>query len=196
MELSYLNLNLYQDRPRKPNELYVSTLSICPRKEFFSYFYRPAQLVKSDEALAGEYIHKLIQEHLRQYGYEIEKQVIHELKDNFKLVGRIDAINSDHLIEIKTVKRFVDFNVDYWFMQINTYMHLAGVKRAKLLVVERPTGQIFMKEIEYDKEKAEGVLSLAEQVVDAIKSMDFSILPKCNDYRCKHCEFNIICRRT
>jgi len=196
MDLSYLSLEeVYHDKPRKPNELYVSVLAVCPRKEFFSYFYRPAQLVKSDEVLAGEYIHKVIQEQLRQHGYEIEKDVSCDLKDGFKLVGRIDAINSDHIIEIKTVKKFIDFNVNHWFIQVNMYMHLSGIGKAKLLVVERPTGQMFVKDIEYDKEKAEGVLSLAEKVVDAIKSADFTILPKCNDYRCKYCEFSIICKK-
>ena len=196
MDLDYLSLEeVYQDKPRKPNELHVSVLAVCPRKEFFSYFYRPARLVKSDEVLAGEYIHKVIQEQLRQRGYEIEKIFSCDLKDGFKLVGRVDAINGDHIIEIKTVKKFIDFNVNHWFIQVNMYMHMSGTGKAKLLVVERSTGQMFVKDIEYDREKAEGVLSLAGEVVDAIKSRDYSTLPKCNDYRCKNCDFNIICKK-
>jgi len=187
--------DIYYDKSRKPNELYVSILTFCPRKEVLSYYFKPAQYVKSDEILAGEYLHKVIQEQLKQQGYEVEKGVSYELKDDFKLVGRIDAVNSDHIIEIKTVKKFIDFNVNYWFTQVNMYMHMSGIRKAKLLVVERPTGQMFMKEIDYDKEKAEGVLSLAEQVVDAIKNADFTIIPRCNDYRCKYCEFNIICKK-
>ena len=195
LDIIDLSDSIYSDRPRKAGELYVSTLSLCLRKEFFLYFYRPSQIYKSDEILAGEYLHKIIQNELRQHGYEIEKAVSCELKDNFKLVGRIDAINSNHLIEIKTVKKFIDFNVSHWFLQINTYMHLAGVKKAKLLVVERPTGQMFVKDIDYDKEKAEEMIHLAEEVVDAIKNKDYTVLPRRNNYLCRCCEFNIICKR-
>ena len=186
---------VYREGVRRQFEIYVSTISVCPRKEFFSYFYRPAQLYKSDEALAGEYIHRVIQEQLRRKGYEVEKEVSCDLKDGFKLVGRVDAMNNEHIIEVKTVKKFVDFNVNHWYIQVNTYMHISGVHKAKLVVVERPTGKIFIKDIEYNKDMAEGLITLAEQVVDAIKNADFTILPKCNDSRCKYCEFNIICKK-
>jgi len=45
---------VYREGVRRQFEIYVSTISVCPRKEFFSYFYKPAQLYKSDEALAGD----------------------------------------------------------------------------------------------------------------------------------------------
>ena len=186
---------VYREGVRRQFEIYVSTISVCPRKEFFSYFYRPAQLYKSDETLAGEYIHRVIQEQLRRKGYEVEKEVSCDLKDGFKLVGRVDAMNNEHIIEVKTVKKFVDFNVNHWYIQVNTYMHISGVHKAKLVVVERPTGKIFIKDIEYNKDMAEGLITLAEQVVDAIKNADFTILPRCNDSRCKYCEFNIICKK-
>jgi len=193
--LDLSRIKLFEDTPRKPNELHISTLCYCPRKEFFSYFFKPAIQVLRDDVLAGKYIHRIIQDQLEQMGYKVEVEVSLDLKDNFKLVGRIDAANPDHIVEIKTVRELYSPVLIQWILQVNTYMHITGIKKAILLIVERQTGEIHQREIEYDSNKAEEVLNLAEEVIKAIKMKDFSHLPKCQDNWCKYCSFKMFCRK-
>ena len=90
--LDLSRIKLFEDTPRKPNELHISTLCYCPRKEFFSYFFKPAIQVLRDDVLAGKYIHRIIQDQLEQMGYKVEVEVSLDLKDNFKLAMQLILI--------------------------------------------------------------------------------------------------------
>lgn len=187
--------DIYVIKPRKPYEIHVSTLVICLRGEFFNYFFQPSQQVQSDEVLAGKLIHLVIQNKLSKNGYNIECRIEYDLDSPWKLVGRVDAMNNEEIIEIKTTKRFIDFNVPYWFDQINTYMHITGVSKGKLIVIERPTGRIFQKEVEYNEESANKIIDLANSLIKAIESKDVSKLPIFNDFRCKYCYYSWLCSK-
>lgn len=169
------------------NKLSISDLSFCPRKAFFSYFYRPYGYVKPNTT-----IHEVILSKLENDGYKIEVPVSYYLKDGFKLVGRVDAVGRDHIIEVKTVKEF-DFNIrPYWLAQVNMYMHILSLHSAKLLIVDRSARQVFSCNITYNKKIVEEMLELGKQVINAIKLKDFTIIPKSNN--CQYCHFNIICK--
>lgn len=169
-------------------KIYITDLAYCPRKAFFSYFYKPKRYYSYSYE---NKIHKIILNKLEQDGYDIEVPVSLRVGE-FKLVGRVDAVADDHIVEVKTVKEF-DFKVkDYWLAQVNMYMHILNLSKAKLIIVERSTGNVFSTNINYNQEKALCLLDVAYQVVDAIKSKNFKNLPKQTE-NCAHCSFNIIC---
>jgi hypothetical protein len=159
---------LYAQRPRKPKELWISGLVFCPRMEYFGYYFMPQVRTINEAALAGIFIHRLIQEKLKEDGYEIEKRIEYDLGDGWKLIGKIDAVNSDHVIEIKTTRDLSKDLQPHWISQANLYAYLVDLDRYILLVVNKLTGEYVEHEFSTDEDKAKEDLLRAEMLKECI----------------------------
>jgi len=184
--------DIYKPVKRNPYELWASILAFCPLKEFLCYKYQPNTLFVKDSLLAGRFIHLLLQKMLEERGYKLEHKVVYSLFGKWVLAGRIDAINSNEVVEIKTVKTF-DGLKKYWVDQITLYMHMSNIHNGKIVVIERSTGKIVEYEIKYDESRAKKLIEIAKIVAKALVKEDITLVPCAKDERCKHCEFNFIC---
>jgi len=159
--------------------------------EYLSYFFVPRVRTVSESALAGILIHRIIQEDLKKKGYEIEKRVEYDLGDGWKLVGKIDAVNSDHVIEIKTTKDLNKGIQPHWLSQANLYAYLAGLDKYVILVINKLTGEYVENEYSTDKNKAEEDLIRAEMLKECI--INKKIPEGRKDWCKKYCEFAVLC---
>jgi len=182
---------LYLNHHRKPKELWISNLTFCPRREYFSY-HLPTVRKFTDTALAGILLHRLIQEQLCKEGYIIEERIEYDIGNGWKIVGRVDALKLDHLVEIKTTLDYSKELQDHWISQANLYAYILNLSKFIIIVVERPTGYYQRFEFETNKEKAEELIDLAKTVRDCIVNR---VLPKGRiDWCLKFCEFSIFCK--
>lgn len=187
------NVKIFRRKYKNHTTIPISLFVYCPRKAFFNYYLKGVEYVGKDYLLAGNYIHEKILNELKRVGYEIEKEVEYRLPFGFRLLGIVDAVNNDHVIEIKSVKYFTTFDKQHWFDQLNLYMYILNVKKGLLVVVDRMTGEKHFKEYELDEKRAKELINLAEEVAKAITLKNPSLLPRHNDYRCKYCSANWVC---
>jgi len=184
--------DIYKGVKRNPYELWASSLVFCPLKEFLSYKYQPNNIFIQDGLLAGKFIHLLLQKEFENKGYKLEYRVTYPLFGRWILVGRIDAINSKEIIEIKTISTFNGLR-KHWIDQIILYMHMSNIHSGKIVVIERATGKITEYKVEYDENKAKRLIEIAKIVAKALVKGDITLVPSVDDERCKYCEFSFVC---
>ena len=184
--------DIYRGVKRNPYELWASSLVFCPLKEFLSYKYQPNTLFVQDSLLAGKFIHLLLQKEFENKGYKLEFRVVYPLFGKWVLVGRIDAINSKEVVEIKTVSTFNGLKKQ-WIDQTILYMHMSNIHSGKIVVIERATGKITEHKVEYDENRAKRLIELAKIVAKALVKGDITSVPSVDDERCKYCEFSFVC---
>ena len=176
---------------RKPKEIWISQLVFCPRLEYLSYFFMPRVRTVTEATLAGILIHRMIQDDLKNKGYEIEKRIEYDLGEGWKLVGKVDALNSDHVIEIKTTKDLTKDVQSHWISQANLYTYIVGLDTYVILIVNKLTGEYVEREFKVDKDRAEEDIARAEMLKECI--INKKIPEGRKDWCKKYCEFAIIC---
>jgi len=184
-------LDLYTNHTRKPKELWVSNLAPCPRYEFFHYKFRLAPKM-SDAILSGIFLHRLVQEKLKEEGYEVEKRVEYDLGDGWKLVGRVDAVK-DVVVEIKTTNDYTKDIPEHWVLQANFYAWVLGTDKYIILIIDKPTGHYQEVKFDVDEGKAMELVERGKVVKEGIVSK--SIPDGRCDWCLKYCEFSVICER-
>ena len=181
--------NLYSERKRKPKELWISNIVFCQRFEFLNYVFGSSSKI-TDSTLAGIYLHTLIQSYLEKNGYEIEKRVEIDIGDEWKLIGRADAVK-DVVIEIKTTNNYHDVK-DYWIAQANIYAYILNRPKFEILVIDKNTGCYSTYRFKTDNNLAKKTIAAAINVKNCIikNKPPTGRMDSCVDF----CEFGHLCK--
>jgi len=78
----------------------------------------------------GTLLHEAYCARLKNQGYEIEKEV-YKTYENYLLIGKVDAINEEEVIEIKTGKN----PQLIYLMQLGIYMNMCNRQKGKLIMI-------------------------------------------------------------
>jgi len=111
------------DRPRTPYTIHVSALPFCLRKEFFNVRFH-ASPASSTSAVVGRVWHLAVQHLDVLQGCEFERPVEAELKNGYRLSGKIDAYDPKNRVvyEFKFAERLSSSELDgLYFAQANAY---------------------------------------------------------------------------
>lgn len=96
---------------------YVTEIIRCPDFEFGRF-------------RMGELVHEAYCSRLKKNGYEVEKDV-YKVYGDYLLLGRVDAINEEEVVEIKTGKN----PQVIWLMQLGIYMNMCERERGRLVMI-------------------------------------------------------------
>ncbi len=95
--------------------------------------------------------HLIFEEILKEMGYKTEQQILVNL-GSFRLAGTPDAVNEDHVIEIKTCNRLPDQAYSHHVMQLNAYLGMTSKKQDYLIYICKRDGNVRIFEVKYDEE--------------------------------------------
>lgn len=166
----------------KPKDTFwVSDLYSCRKKVNFRRENK-IEVAFSDDFSAksraiGILIHKGLQEYLKEDDYEIEKKIVKEI-DDYKIVGKVDAINDEEVLEIKYQKSFKGANKHH-ILQLSTYLNMTGLKHGTI---------IYITPFKFTDVSVDSVID--DDYIRFLINNDFSPF---GDWECSYCEYNGIC---
>ena len=164
---------------KQDNEIWVSELVQCKQKSTFAkqfYFLFTIE----PRLILGEIVHRGFLEWLKEeFGYNIEVEVKTEF-EGYVISGRVDAMNSDEVIEVKYAADVKDNQpYEHHVQQLRIYMWITQAKRGKLLYI---TPQRILEFEVTTPMRDDEVLML----IDNWKSPRY-------EWECKYCSFSRIC---
>ena len=182
------------ERPRTPKSIHVSALPFCLRKEFFSIRFNaspepvPAMVAGKINHLAIKYLDFF------NPGDRFEVELIHELKDGYRLSGRADVITSEgYVYEFKFTKRLDSEELDpLYFAQANAYAYMANCAYFTVVKVHRDRYDVKTLAGETDEGAFNALKQRAIQLIDCLEQ---NVIPQGPEleWECKNCVYNIVC---
>ncbi len=163
----------------EPNVIHVTELVQCRKKsEFFDKFKEVFTI--NPPILVGRFVHMGLQEWLKkEYNASVEVEFKKEL-GNCVVVGQVDAIVRDWIVEIKYAQDVYDNKpYEHHILQVKLYLWLTDFEKGKLIYITPK------KLLEFDiteKPTDDEVWML----YDTWKSPMW-------DWECSYCPFNQIC---
>lgn len=126
----------------EPDVIHVSEVAGCLRK---AYYYRTLNLpVPPDKVVIltiGGLIHRVIQPELTELGYTCEAELRADMGP-FTLVGHADALNTEHVIELKSVTRMPREPYTHHLLQANAYAVMAEVPHFAVAYISKAGGYV------------------------------------------------------
>lgn len=156
----------------------------------FSYLY----LIQK----VGNVIHDIFQE---LYNFtEVEKTVVSE---KYKVKGRIDAIQSSNLYEIKSIDadKYDGKYQEVHYIQCNIYAHILTteydhkIENISIIYVLRNLKKVYVFDLAVDHELAKKYL---ERAPILLKALDNNKIPECigaSKEQCKYCSYKKYCEK-
>ena len=135
-------LRFYDD----PAVVHVGEVSGCLRRAWYNRVFGDRELrhlAKTKYVVLGLGLstHMVLEEVLREVGYAVERPLSADL-GGVTLVGTPDAVNGEHVIEIKTVSKTPQQPYPQHLLQANAYMALTGAPQAYIVYINKRSGDI------------------------------------------------------
>ena len=146
----------------------------CLRKAYYDRIRRRLPTPVEALKVLGSEVHTLLQDAMKEEGYDIEVKVRIEL-DQFKLVGRVDAVKYDEkgnaleAIEIKTSNGLKEHALDSHKLQLQAYLQILHAKCGYLVYIDRASGRVKVFKIRPDKYALRTVIERAKQLHEALE---------------------------
>ena len=199
--------------PPVERRIWVTSLSRCLRKTALSIYLNTYSPSKSWEARIGSALHGWLGEVVK--GAEFEVPVEYELRDGWKLVGRVDAVKGPYVLEFKFLgfeKKDRDSsrgkkNHDLehaepskeWVEQINAYMGMLEKERGYIYIFDRNGLEFRVFEVAFDEGLFRRFIKRAERVIEAVEELERGRFPTWistvgnKKWVCRSCPFRPIC---
>jgi hypothetical protein len=177
-----------------PHVYHISSLGYCPRSIFFD---KVAPTEESEDTksvfLIGNIFHEWIQNNLLE-GYKFEVEIEKKI-ESVVLRGRIDAINDEEIVELKTTNSlsYQRRPKEEHIVQINTYMGLTGIYKGKLVYIQKNDFDNKTFELKFNKslfdETIKKIIAIDKQITDNVEYKD--VIPRMspNCYWCKNKQY-------
>lgn len=191
---------------RKEGIYYPSAIGSCLRKQYYIY---TVERRPSSEKLAvfatGKGVHKAVAEALSASGIvkveseEVETKLI--VSKEVQLRGRMDIliveVNGEKVVvEVKSTSKLPENPYENHFLQLQTYLHAAKLKKGVLLYWDKRTGKIkafeVMRDEKYLGRVAERAVILHEYLKKRIPPPKEAVIEN-RLWECDLCEYNDIC---
>ncbi len=165
----------------------------CLRKAYYDRTRRrlptPAEALK----VLGTEVHTLLQDVLKEEGWDIEVGVSLNLGE-FKLVGRVDAVKGDEVIEIKTSNGLKDRALESHVLQLQAYMAVLHAKHGYIVYIDRASGRVRVFRVRPDRYALRIVIKRAKQLHEALANHR-ALPPKHAGAWCALCAYRWNCLR-
>ncbi|WP_367884131.1 nuclease [Thermococcus sp. JCM 11816] len=188
--------------PIVERKIWVTSLSHCLRKTALSIYLNTYNPSRSWEARIGTALHGWLGgEVVRSAEFEIP--VEHDLKDGWKLVGKVDAVKGDYLLEFKfrggfenndskknSKKSKKNIDLDHAepskesIEQINAYMGILGKEKGYIYIFDRNGLDFRVFEVSFDERLFRRFIKRAEKVIEAVEDLERGGVPKV-DIHCR-----------
>ena len=185
------NLRIYD----RNDVIHVSEAIQCLRKSWYSRKFGDRELKFLDDRKKvilglGLSTHLVLENVLREMGYEVEKEVSKKIGD-ITLTGTVDAINSEHVLELKTINRIPDNPLQHHVLQLNTYLGLTDLKKGYIVYICKRDGSIKVFEIEFNENLFNIVVERANELyASLVKNIE---PPRDIGFNCSYCEWRERC---
>jgi CRISPR-associated protein Cas4 len=165
----------------------------------YSYYKRTRkQLPTPAEALKalGNEVHTLIQDSLRDEGWETEVGIGIEL-NGFKLVGRADAVRYDgngnalEVIELKSSNGLHTSPLEAHKLQLQTYLTILHARVGYLIYIDRASGRVKVFRVKPDRHALREVIQRAKQLHEAL--VNHQPPPPTRGPWCNVCPYKLAC---
>lgn len=201
--------------PIVERRIWVTSLSHCLRKTALSIYFNTYNPSRNWEARIGTALHSWLGEVVT--GAEFEVPVEYDLKDGWKLVGKVDAVKGEYLLEFKfrgfenndskktSKKSKKNIDLDHAepsresIEQINAYMGILGKEKGYIYIFDRNGLDFRVFEVTFDKRLFRRFIKRAEKVIEAVEELDGGEFPKWistvgnKTWVCNQCPFRPIC---
>ena len=186
----YLNANF---KVLKDDEITVTeATSPCLRRSYYARTRTqqptPVEFLK----VAGQDIHRALQDVLRSDGWEVEVGVSLQL-DGFVLRGRVDAAKDDVILEFKTTNGVPERPYESHQLQTQAYLTMMNASKGYIIYLSRTDGKVKVFKIHPSKGSLKKVIGRAKQLHEALKSNQPP--PPSRGPWCEYCSFKLACRR-
>jgi len=181
------------------NEINVTEVaSPCIRQSFYK---RTKTIIPSPMdfiRLTGKSAHESLLSVVEEEGYSTEVLFSENISfklfgenHNVKIVGRVDALKDDHIIEFKFPEDLPS-SPSYWhIMQVQLYMWIFRIPKAYIVYISRKNGKIKMFRVYRNKRIATYAL---KRVIRYYSHLYKNIMPKPErGYWCNSCNFYMYC---
>ena len=188
-------------------KIWVTSLSFCLRKAALSVYLGTTRYDRTGEMLVGSVLHRWLGEALGDE-VEFEVPVEYTIEDGWKLVGRVDAVKGDYLLEFK-FRGFgsengpksleeLDDAPKLAKEQLNAYLNMMGKERGYVYVFDRNGLDFRVFPIERDERAFSQFIKRARIVIAGVRDLEEDRFPLWIKPRweneCKNCVFRPICK--
>jgi len=119
---------------KEENVIWVSSLVYCKQRSLFEQEYFFLFGIKP-QLILGSLVHLGLQQILKDLGCKVEVEFEKEIQD-YKIKGRVDAIDNDTVYEIKFAKDLRENRpYEHHIYQLRIYLWLTGYEHGKLIYV-------------------------------------------------------------
>lgn len=168
--------------------------SPCLRKSYYQRIRAVAPTPVEFLKIVGDDVHLKLQEVLREEGYQVEVGLSIKINE-FKLVGRIDALKDDgedpHLIEFKTVQEIPQEPYESHVLQVQAYLLMTSLEKGYLVYLARKDGRVKVFRVRKDKKALKKVVERAYILFKALKEK--TPPPPERGPWCNTCQFALAC---
>jgi len=187
-------------RPRD-DAVHVGEVCGCLRKAYYNRKYGSLDLRHYAETKyvilgLGLSTHAVLEEVLREMGFETERQVERRLtlgEGNVTIAGTPDAFNGEAVIEIKTTKRIPERPYEHHLMQLNAYLWMLDCYRGYIVYIDKSKGYVKVFEHRFSEKLLGEFLRRAISLWKAIK---YDIPPERErGPLCNYCDWRWMCYR-
>ena len=186
-------------RPRRPTDIYVTDVVVCPRRAFFNLRFNANPMVSNPKAVAGKAMHMLVQQALKsRYPNAVfEVSCQYPLDDGYVLVGRADMIDGDTVYEFKFSSRHNRAEPMY-YAQLNCYLNMLNLNNGVLVIIDRNSFEVECLPLERDEQAFDMLVSEANEIVKLVElaRKGEKVRPPHGprwEWECKGCIYKIIC---
>ena len=186
-------------RPRRPTDIYVTDVVVCPRRAFFNLRFNANPMVSNPKAVAGKAMHMLIQQALKsRYPNAIfEVSCQYPLDDGYVLLGRADMIDGDTVYEFKYTSMYNQAK-EMYFAQANCYACMLDCRKFKVVIIDRGKLDVLVLEGERSDNAFMSVVDQCNQIIKCLKAKDEELaeLPSKSPWgwACDNCAYKLVCR--
>jgi len=138
----------------------------------------------------GDAIHRLIQDVLREKGYQIEPELEFEYND-IVVVGHPDILTDNFVIELKSVSRIPKRPLTEHLLQTTAYIRMAEVNEGYIVYIGKSSGKVKIFRVLYDAISFHHVVTRANFLSECLTN-NHPPLPEVTRF-CKYCEYQDLC---
>lgn len=150
IDLTPTLLSLYAKKPRKLGQFNVSDVWAIAYKYLTPQMFLKGEEVDFEGVLRmwqGRWKHAQVQEILKEMGYELEVRKEYRCREEWKLVGKADAVSETDLLEIKTSETLLSSAKDWHLYQGRLYCTMFDMPRCFILQPIVTGSRVFLKKI-------------------------------------------------
>ena len=188
-------LRIYHDY----EHVHVTELVQCLRKSWFSRKFGDVEKLShlSDTKCVilalGILAHRELARRLEPLGFSCEVDLEYRVRDGLILCGRPDAVGENCVLEFKTVSSIPPNPYEHHYLQINTYLYMAGKQYGYLIYISKRDGVIKVFDVYRSEEYWRYVLTRAEKYQRYLVE---DVCPPAEvHYLCQYCEWWLLCHR-